>query len=119
MSDCIITENARLREENEQLKSGTPQQRSAEDWDAFRAETLLQKEKLNDEIQALSAREQVAVYHLERERKNSSNLSRQVDELLLEIQELRAELAAWRASSRKNPEPDALRLAGWGKGKDE
>jgi regulator of replication initiation timing len=119
MSDCIITENARLREENERLKSGGPQQSNANEWDAFLSQARLDKEKLHDEIQSLSAREQVANYHLDLERKNSSNLSRKVDELLLEIQELRAELAAWRASTRKNPEADAVRIGGWGKGKDE
>jgi regulator of replication initiation timing len=119
MSTCLITENARLREENERLKSGGAQQTTANEWDEYLSQIRSEKEKLHDEIQVLSAREQVAIYHFERERDKSTELLRQVTELTVELHELRAELAAWRASTRKNPESDAVRLAGWGQGKDE
>jgi regulator of replication initiation timing len=94
MDTCLITENARLREENERLKSGAVQQRIANEWDDYLSQNRLEKEKLMDEIQTLSVREQVAVYHLERERDKSTDLLRQVNELTMELHELRAELAA-------------------------
>lgn len=119
MDTCLITENARLREENERLKNGAVQQRTVDEWDDYLSQIRSEKEKLHDEIQTLSVREQVAVYHLERERDKSTDLLRQVNELTMELHELRAELAAWRASERVNPEADAIRIGGWGKGKDE
>lgn len=92
------------------------------EWNEYKQTVMSEKEKLHDEIQSLSARLAVSEYHRERADANTANLNRQVDELLLEITELRSELAAWRASphdSHRRTNSDPFRIGAWGMGKDE
>lgn len=85
------------------------------EWKEHNHQILVDKQKLHDEIQSLSARLAVAD-------STTARLNTRIDNLLGEIEELKAELAAWRASphdSHRRTNSDPFRIGAWGKGKDE
>lgn len=85
------------------------------EWDEHKRSVMSEKEKLHDEIQSLSARLAVSD-------KIIAQLNSRVDNLLGEIEELKAELAAWRSSTHethRHTNSDIFRIGAWGKGKDE
>lgn len=85
------------------------------EWKDHNQNVMRDKEKLHDEIQSLSARLGVAD-------KIIAQLNSRIDNLLGEIDELKAELAAWRSSTHephRRTNSDLFRIGAWGKGKDE
>lgn len=85
------------------------------EWKEHNQSVMRDKEKLQDEIQTLSARLAVAD-------SITAQLNSRIDRLLGEIDELKAELAAWRASTHethRHTNSDLFRIGAWGKGKDE
>lgn len=85
------------------------------EWKDHNQNVMRDKEKLQDEIQILSARLAVAD-------SVTAQLNSRIDRLLGEIDELKAELAAWRSSTHethRHTNSDLFRIGAWGKGKDE
>lgn len=85
------------------------------EWKDHNQNVMRDKEKLHDEIQSLSARLGVAD-------SITAQLHSRIDRLLGEIDELKAELAAWRSSTHethRRTNSDLFRIGAWGKGKDE
>lgn len=85
------------------------------EWKDHNQNVMRDKEKLHDEIQILSARLAVAD-------SITAQLHSRIDRLLGEIDELKAELAAWRSSTHethRHTNSDLFRIGAWGKGKDE
>lgn len=88
---------------------------TAAEWNDYKQSVMMEKEKLQDEIQSLSARLAVAD-------NISTQLNSRIDRLLAEIDDLKAELAAWRAAEHerhRRTNSDIFRIGAWGMGKDE